>query len=416
MEALRSTAVGPIQRVTTAPGNFEPHITVDPTDPNHLAAIVIGTSKFDCRWRPRGLCDINLYLHESHDGGRHWEAVRLTGSMGFDGQVAFAADGTLYAVGMDNSAIFLHKRAPHDGAAPPKHTLVEPPGANDKPWLTIAPAGDALYLTYSRGKDLVVRRSSDAGETWSEAVVAVEGPELVKDGVQTETPPWGGQVLVARHDELAVTWLHSEQRRGAKYLEWRAWVAISADAGRTFSAPHPIADTRGALSAASHDGVYYAFYRAGTRERQELVVSISQDGGRTWPRHVVSGDMPLYQGLVPAPGVGVAPNGTFDVVFYNPATPHCFDLDARNRVYLERAASEWVDTCRYNVFYCSSHDHGITWSQPLRLNEAPIAGQDFVRMQGFSRPGEYIGMASTDQHAHPIWIEGVHAYMRRLTR
>lgn len=414
MDSLHEPKLGAIYQVTKQPYNFESHISVDPGDPDHLAAIAIRTSEFDCRFRPRGECEINLYLHESRDGGKSWEELRLTESMGFDPQVTFASNGTLYSVGMDNASIFLHKGFPKDGLTPSNHKLIEPHGSNDKPWLTIDPKSGDLYVTYSRNKYLVVRKSSDEGDTWSDAVVTAEGPEMFKDGKQVATPPWGGQVLFGPRDELAVTWQRSEGMESLRRMEWQTWIAISSDRGATFSQPIPIASTRGALSSAFYDGEYYVFYREGTLEEQRLVVSVSEDGGRNWVPYVVSGDLKLYAAIIPGPGIGVAPDGTLDVVFYNPTTRGCFDLDEWNTASSTRG--RWIDPCSYNVYYAYSRDHGRTWSEPITLNKEPIKGSKFLLNQGRSRPGEYIGMASTNEYAYPIWIEGVHTYTRRIER
>ena len=57
----------------------------------------------------------------------------------------------------------------------------------------------------------------------------------------------------------------------------------------------------------------------------------------------------------------------------------------------------------------------------MRLDDAPIVGARFVRFDGYSRPGEYLGMASTDRYAYPIWIDtqgdaGTQAAMARVER
>ena len=67
----------------------------------------------------------------------------------------------------------------------------------------------------------------------------------------------------------------------------------------------------------------------------------------------------------------------------------------------------------YSTF---SKDGGATWAPPHRLNAQPIAGDQFLHIQGQSRPGEYIGMASTDRAAYPIWIDGTRASTVRIQR
>ena len=131
-----------------------------------------------------------------------------------------------------------------------------------------------------------------------------------------------------------------------------------------------------------------------------LAVTVSQDAGATWESSVVSGDVPLHFDLAKAPGVDVAPDGTIDVVFYahGEGAPACIDLPA----FRKRREEGWVDDCVYDVYPTFSHDRGQNFSPPLRLNEGPIVGEHFVRTFGTSRPGEHIGMASSDKYAYPI--------------
>jgi hypothetical protein len=403
-----SAQLGPVRRVTATPHNFEPHVTVDPTDSERLAAIAIRTSERDCRQRPREACDVALYLHLSRDGGTTWaEEARLTEGpgKGYDGMVAAGPDGSLYATGMETPGIFVFEW-------PSRRWAIETTAPCDKPWLTIDPASGDLYLVYTRVPDLVLRTSRDGGGSWSDPAVVAKGPETFSDGKQVEVPPWGGQALLGRAGELAVTWLWSPGMDSMKALERLVWLATSPDRGATFSEPRLIGPSRGAPSAVCHGGGYYVVYE----EAERMVAAVSEDGGRTWSRHVVSGDLVLHPALNPAPGVGVSPNGTVDVVFYNPTTPDCFDFATRFGFDRWSGEQQFVDGCTYDVFYAHSRDGCRTWSEPLRLNERPIEGREFLLFQNASRPGEYVGMASTDRHAHPVWIEGVHVCTRRIAR
>jgi hypothetical protein len=40
--------LGTPSRISQTPYVFEPHIAVDPTDPSHLAAVVVASPEFDC--------------------------------------------------------------------------------------------------------------------------------------------------------------------------------------------------------------------------------------------------------------------------------------------------------------------------------------------------------------------------------
>ncbi len=411
--------LGAVHRVTASGYNFEPHIAVDPTDPQHLAAMAIKMSKFDGYFRPRGECEFNLYLHESWDGGESWSELRLTESMGFDPQVVFSPDGALYSTGLDDSRVFVREGGTESGVTAGNRRLVQPDRGNDKPWLSIDAENGAMHLVYSgrrrgheRAYPLVMHASYDSGASWSEPVVVEEGPVIFEGGEQIATGPWGGQALYGGRQEMAVTWMHAPGIRLDRDLEGRVWFATSGDGGRSFSAAKLLAHSRGAPSSLCFVGEYYVFYTAGDLGRQKLVVSVSEDGGSSWSEYVVCDD--LYSVLTPTPGVGVAPDGALDVVFYSATEPGCYDLRARARA--RDSGGPWVDACSYNVYYTCSHNGGRTWTEPLMLNEQLILGKEFARNKGISRPGEYIGMASASDRAYPIWIEGVHAYTRCVLR
>lgn len=151
----------------------------------------------------------------------------------------------------------------------------------------------------------------------------------------------------------------------------------------------------------------------GERFRVGVLLQRSADGGRTWSTAVVSGGVPLSFALTPAPGVGVAPDGTLDVVFYAPRERYA---DPSVQKQTAGGRGRYIDRCTYDVYYTHSRDGARTWSAPVRLNGEPIEGDEFVRFPRSSRPGEYIGMASTNETAHPIWIAGTHAYTARIRR
>ncbi len=419
---LNGVKVGPLRRVSQVPYVFEPHIAVDPTNPDHLAAIVISVTDFECA---RG-CKWRLLLYTSTDGGGAWTEQEPFGFAQFsgDGVVGFGPDGTLYAVGLTGRGKVAMARFDADGQTTPSSMdFISMSWSSDKPWLTIDPRSGALYVPYSgpigsppESVGVKLQRSTDCGTTWSEPVAVEQGVELSANLARQAVPPFGAQVMLGEGSVLTVAWVWSP---GVDNWPAGVWLATSNDGGESFSAPRQIAESWGIISTATHNGTYYVFYRRGTEQDQELAVGLSHDGGATWKSSLVSDDVPLYFNLDKAPGVSVAPDGTLDVVFYahGEGAPDCIDLAA----FRKRREEGWVDACVYDVYYTFSRDGGQTFSPPLRLNEEPIVGARFVRTQAVSRPGEYIGMASTDKYAYPIWIdtqgeEGTQAYTVRIER
>ncbi len=59
----------------------------------------------------------------------------------------------------------------------------------------------------------------------------------------------------------------------------------------------------------------------------------------------------------------------------------------------------------------------FTTCNPGPVEPKPVqTTKEFVPIQGQSRPGKYIGIASAFEDAYPIWIEGTHASMARIRR
>ncbi len=61
--------IGPVMVVSQGDHYVaEPHIAVDPTDPNHLAVSSYVLSEYDCREK----CHVSTGLYTSRDGGKTW--------------------------------------------------------------------------------------------------------------------------------------------------------------------------------------------------------------------------------------------------------------------------------------------------------------------------------------------------------
>lgn len=420
--------VGPVHRVTQVPYAYEPDIAVDPQNPDHLAAMAISPSTGDCDpFAHPGSCTIRLILDTSLDGGTTWQERPLTPSdrptdLGGDPSLAFGSDSTLYQLGLSSAGIFVHTGPVEQPLVSADLHVVTEQRGTDKPWLTIVPPDDVLYVAYlgPTGGDhtgLLLSRSTDHGVTWSAPATVYRGPVIMAGGEQVALPPFAPQALVANSKDVAITWVDptlpgiNTAALGSEHHLLQ--VATSTDGGQTFSQPRTVADVWSLGTAIAHAGTYVVVFRRGQEQDQQVVMARSRDRGRTWQTSVVSGGQRLYNDRSPAPGLGIAPNGTLDVVYYAPQRP-CLDPVSLGNARLQRI--RWTDVCVYDVYSTFSKDGATTWAPPHRLNAQPIAGDQFVHIQGQSRPGEYIGMASTDRAAYPIWIDGTHASTVRIQR
>ena len=419
--------VGTLRLISQVPYVFEPHIAVDPTNPDHLAAVVISTTEFACDLAVQ--CQGRLVLYTSNDGGVTWaEQIPFdrAASSG-DGVVGFGPDGTLYLTGLAGSGpgygVFTAWASKEGKMDLSTTRAVTSKTGNDKPWLTIDPQNGTLFVTYSGPADTPTNdyyvqlvQSTDQGKTWTKPVIASPGIPLSALESGQAIPHFGAQVMIGEGSNLAIAWAWAP---GFDTFPSGVWVATSNDKGQTFSEARQIAETWGIISTAFHEGDYYIFYRQGTEAVQELVLAISHDGGSTWTTTSVSGELPIYFDSDKAPGINVAPNGTIDVMFYahGEGAPECIDVSA----FRKRRVQGWIDQCIYDVYFTFSKDGGQTFHAPIKLNDIPIIGSRFLRTNGSSRPGEYMGMASTNDYAYPTWIdtqgaEGTQAYTVQIKR
>ena len=199
------------------------------------------------------------------------------------------------------------------------------------------------------------------------------------------------------------TWTPTRWRSGPRSWPLGVWIATSNDDGETFSESRRIAQTWGPISSAFYNGTYYVLYRTGTEERQQqLAIAVSEDNGVNWEAYVVSGELPLTPDFDKGPGIGIAPDGTIDIIFYAKNDPTS-DCVVNQEIWLQSFAL--VDTCTYDVFFTFSQDSGRTFSTARKLNQAPILGERFVRVSGRSVAFTHIAVASSNDYAYPIWFE-----------
>lgn len=396
---------------------------MDPNDPDRLAAVAIAAQELEC-----DRCPINLVLATSADGGASWrELPPATGSGSGDGVVAFAPDGTLHAAGIFGGVVL--QRVPPGADRPGPLVYPGRSGQADKPWLTVDPRDGALYVAYTDSTyaatqrpttGIVLKRSADGGATWATAVVA-PGAEEAELQAWRGAFPLGAVPLAGRGRQVAVAWCDRPMRWLEPPIEraypWPLMVALSEDGGQTFGAPRQVGEMWGFFGAAGDERGYYLAYAAGTAGAWRLAVTRSDDGGATWATAKAADLAPPGLNDL-APGVGLAPDGTLDIVTHGVADQGGFDLAAFQAAY---RTGDWRDPRTYHAYYLGSADGGRTFSAPARLAEQPVVGARFLRTQARSRPGEYLGMASTDRYAYPIWIAteetgGPYAAMARVER
>ncbi len=227
--------------------------------------------------------------------------------------------------------------------------------------------GAASYWAYGAGHNgIFVRRSLDGGKTWetdAATVKATDGTEPVMEDMprifadNAPNSPYAGNLYIG-------------------WIEWQLDQSIilfarSTDQGKAFSTPIRISthaglprDDNGALvsflGVVGADGTIYAIWNDGLT----VAFTTSRDGGKTFApsRSVFDVAAPYFGGATGIPGVGRAMGFPQIAVDARPG-------NAGGNLYVT-----WSDFRNgdVDVFISSSTDHGLTWSQPMRVNTDPV--------------------------------------------
>lgn len=129
------------------------------------------------------------------------------------------------ATSSDGGRSFARQAEIEAGLLPTRRFLIYLP---ESPQIA-AGSGDSLYVTWADGRggdeDVLLRRSGDGGETWSEPVKVNDNPA---DGTDQFLP----KVDVAPEGRVNVVFLDGRNDPSGKMLD--AYLATSSDGGRTF--------------------------------------------------------------------------------------------------------------------------------------------------------------------------------------
>jgi hypothetical protein len=230
----------------------EPAVAVNPLDPRNVIVSFHQAVGEGSDHHP----DVRVEAHvaATKDGGETWTVTNVTHPghrMSIDTIVAFDGRGHAYLVflGMDDMAL-QSKHGQYvlrstDGGATwgPRGSLIERPGdvalLEHMPKIAVDPDGDDVYVVWDRilhdrREEMVVVRSSDGGESWSEPRVISEHGSTTLPGVAVG--PDGTLYVLAT--EAANLW------EGGS---WEVKLLVSRDRGMTFDAPETVAHTKHAM-------------------------------------------------------------------------------------------------------------------------------------------------------------------------
>jgi hypothetical protein len=406
--ARRAGTLGVIERIqrTPAPGwagervlhpsadDWEPAIAADPSRPFVYVLHNRYGGEPACRHCP----DPAMILHVSNDGGRTWRPesylCACRGVRGqFDPLIEVVPDtGAVYAVWMNNFDIQFSSSIDH-GKAWSEPVAVHPDvNWGDKPNMAVSPDGRDVYVLFNgpTGGDVHAAVSHDAGATWTTTRVT-NGDRYYFDYSGVVLPT--GRVLLS-HISFSYT-----GPGGAPEGPILAHVISSDDGGATWS--DLVVDELEVGTECTSRGCYEDYYDSGPvlamDPEGDLVIVYNGASEPLGPRTVYARSS-IDGGLTWSDPVQVS---RADVNSAFPAIVGDGDDEARLWFMDQR-------TGRWNVWYTTTDNLGLTWSTPVRISDA-TSGTAYKNAQGFAEVyGDYGEIAITSAgNTVAVWGEGI---------
>jgi hypothetical protein len=248
------------------------------------------------------------------------------------------------------------------------------------PWVTFSPNGHAYYFTLatSAGNDsaLLVNKSTDGGLHWSGPVVLIEEDSVFNfnDKNSITADPFDSRFVYAIWDRSRFP---SDKREVhsiegfPRSIRSDAMFSRTTNGGQTWETPRaifrPLANEFGighqivVLSDGTLIDAFMLFHGSGSNKKgQEIAVMISRDRGATWTEPItVAKALP---GFIHDPEDGT-PVRTGDIIPEVAAGPNRSVYIVWQEATLAPSGSA--------VALSKSHDGGLTWTTPARINTVP---------------------------------------------
>lgn len=277
---------------------------------------------------------------------------------------------------------------------------------HDKQWISVAPNGNVL-LCWDRSEevdsggtpaeqltpqgDMVCSVSTDKGRSWAEwQPVNPEWPGFLPwVDWDADNHAWmaaiDGENVLVSHSGDGLDW--SEPTVVGTYTNPPpqgpfGWTALDNSTFRMFTLPTMAVDR----TDGPHGGNLYVAWMDHATGDGEVLVSRSTDHGSTWsPPTRVHDDAPDSGKDQFMPAIGVGPDGTVDIVWY----------DKRDD----------PDNHRFHLYHAYSTDGGETWSENLRVSEVAVDEQYSHHQNGMIFMGDYIDIDHSEGMAYPVWVD-----------
>jgi BNR repeat-like domain len=320
----------------------EPWVEVNPTDPNNLIAVWQQD-----RWSNGGAR--GLLTAASHDGGATWSTTFAHFSTCSGGTTA---NGGNYERASD-------------------------------PWVTFAPNGDAYQISLSVNlfndpvTAILVSKSTDGGDTWSEPITVARDPSgvapfLFNDKESITADPTDPDFVYAIWDRLRFP-SDSANFNAQHAFSFRGDIVFSrtTDGGDTWEPARAIFEPLKNQSTIGHQIVvqpdgdlfdFFTFFQGSGNNAPgaSLAYVTSTDHGATWSDPIVIHKIRFIGAFDPDTGLPIRAEGF---------TPEVAVDEATGNLYVA-----WQDT-RFagvdQIAFTMSTDDGATWSEPIKVSQTP---------------------------------------------
>lgn len=262
--------------------------------------------------------------------------------------------------------------------------IKSPYGVYGDPVIRYNTAGDILYAHLSNPTGqayaseefldrIVVQKSDDGGETWSEGSFPPANQKKDHDKHWLANDPVNGTVIMSwtefdeygskdEEDKSRILFSRSEDEG----VTWSKAIAINELEGDCIDDDFT---TEGAVPAVGIDGTYYVAWAFD----QKIYLDISEDGGKTWLDHDIMIVDQKGGWTFDVPGIGRC-NGMPVLEVDNSKSKYSGNLYLN---YADQSNGE-DDT---DIWVSRSEDSGKTWKDPVRVNnDAPGKHQFFSWM------------------------------------
>ncbi len=310
----------------------EPHVAINPTNPNNL----IGTWQQD-RWSDGG--SQGIAVAASFDAGATWNNSALPVSRCGGGSAVNGGD---------------YERA-------------------SDPWVTFSPNGIAYQLSlgisgtsFQAGSSsaILVSRSSDGGRTWANPTTLIrDGAQFFNDKNAITADTTDSRYVYAVWDRL------TSDNRGPTVL------ARTTDGGATWEPARVIYDpgignqTIGNVIAVMPDGTVINFFTQLNTVAGKVVGSFvvirSADKGLTWSVPITISSFLGVGTRDPETGAAIRDSGFLGQISVGP----------QGQLYVVWQDARFSNGVRDAIAFSRSIDGGLTWSLPVRVNaDASVQG------------------------------------------